>query len=155
MKLVLGCDEAAYSFKEAIKEYVTAKGYEVIDKGTFDGKPVLYPDIAVTVAQAVANGEGDRGILMCGTGIGMCISANKVPGIRAAVCHDSYSTERARKSNDAQIMCMGARVIGLELAKQLVDIWLSSDFSGGGSQPKVDKINYYDYSFRCENTRQC
>jgi ribose 5-phosphate isomerase B len=155
MKLVLGCDEAAYSFKEAIKEYVVAKGYEVIDKGTFDGKPVMYPDIAVTVAQAVANGEAERGILMCGTGIGMCISANKVPGIRAAVCHDSYSTERARKSNDAQIMCMGARVIGLELAKQLVDIWLSSDFSGGRSQPKVDRINYYDNSFRYEDARLC
>lgn len=148
MKLILGSDEAACSFKEAIKEYVTAKGYEVVDKGTFNCKPVLYPDIAVAVAQAVVNGEAERGMLMCGTGIGMCIAANKVPGVRAAVCHDSYSTERARKSNNAQIMCMGARVIGLELAKQLVDIWLESDFSGGGSQPKVDRIEYYDSSYR-------
>lgn len=155
MKLILGSDEAAYSFKEAIKEYVTAKGYEVIDKGTFDNKPVLYPDIAVAVAQAVADGEAGRGILMCGTGIGMCIAANKVPGIRAAVCHDSYSTERARKSNNAQVMCMGARVIGLELAKQLVDIWLESDFGGGGSQPKVDRIEYYDSSYRRKVNTSC
>jgi len=148
MKLIIGCDEAACSFKEAIKSHVEAKGYEVVDKGTFEDKPVLYPDIAVAVAQAVADGEADRGILMCGTGIGMAISANKVSGIRAAVCHDSYSTERARKSNDAQIMCMGARVIGLELAKQLVDIWLVSEFAGGGSQSKVDRINHYDNSYR-------
>lgn len=144
MKLIVGSDEAAYDFKEKIKEYLTVKGYEIVDKGTYEGKPVLYPDIAVKVAQAVADGEAERGILMCGTGIGMSISANKVPGIRAAVCHDSYSAERARKSNDAQIMCMGARVIGLGLAKQLVDIWLSCDFPGGLSKPKVDRIKYYD-----------
>lgn len=150
MKLIIGCDEAACSFKEAIKAHVKAKGYEVVDKGTFEDKPVLYPDIAVAVAQAVAEGEADRGILMCGTGIGMAISANKVPGIRAAVCHDSYSAERARKSNDAQIMCMGARVIGLELAKQLVDIWLVSEFAGGGSQSKVDRINHYENNYRAK-----
>ncbi|QAT50391.1 ribose 5-phosphate isomerase B [Caproiciproducens sp. NJN-50] len=144
MKLIVGSDEAAYDFKEKIKEYLISEGYEIVDKGTYDGRPVLYPDIAVKVAQAVADGEADRGILMCGTGIGMSISANKVPGIRAAVCHDCYSAERARKSNNAQILCMGARVIGLELAKQLADIWLASDFSGGRSQPKVDRISYYD-----------
>lgn len=144
MKLIVGSDEAAYDFKEKIKEYLASEGYEIVDKGTYDNQPVLYPDIAVKVAQAVADGEADRGILMCGTGIGMSISANKVPGIRAAVCHDCYSAERARKSNNAQILCMGARVIGLELAKQLADIWLASDFSGGRSQPKVDRISYYD-----------
>jgi len=148
MKLIIGCDEAACSYKEAIKEYLTAKGHEIIDKGTFDNKPVLYPDIAVAVAQGISDGEAERGILICGTGIGMSISANKVPGIRAALCHDCYSAERARKSNNAQIMCMGARVIGLELAKQLVDIWMESDFAGGGSQQKVDRIDFYDNKFR-------
>jgi len=148
MKLIVGSDEAAYDFKEKIKEYLTSEGYEIIDKGTYDNRPVLYPDIAVKVAQAVAEGEADRGILMCGTGIGMSISANKVPGIRAAVCHDCYSAERARKSNNAQILCMGARVIGLELAKQLADIWLSCDFSGGHSQPKVDRIAYYENLYK-------
>lgn len=151
MKLIVGSDEAAYDFKEKIKEYLISEGYEIVDKGTYDGRPVLYPDIAVKVAQAVADGEADRGILMCGTGIGMSISANKVPGIRAAVCHDCYSAERARKSNNAQIMCMGARVIGLELAKQLADIWLASDFSGGRSQPKIDRISYYDDLYKKQN----
>lgn len=148
MKIIIGCDEAAFSFKETIKAYLEGKGYEVIDKGVYDDKPVLYPDIAVAAAQAVADGEAPRGILICGTGIGMAISANKVPGIRAAVCHDPYSAERARKSNNAQIMCMGARVIGIELAKQLVDTWLASEFVGGGSTSKVERINYYDASYR-------
>ncbi|WP_326975210.1 ribose 5-phosphate isomerase B [Caproicibacter sp. BJN0012] len=151
MKLIVGSDEAAYDFKEKIKEYLISEGYEIVDKGTYDGRPVLYPDIAVKVAQAVADGEADRGILMCGTGIGMSISANKVPGIRAAVCHDCYSAERARKSNNTQILCMGARVIGLELAKQLADIWLTCDFSGGRSQPKVDRISYYDDLYKKQN----
>lgn len=93
------------------------------------------------VSEAVASGAFDRGILTCGTGIGMAITANKVPGIHAAVCHDPFSAERARKSNNAQILCMGARVIGTELAKYLVGIWLHADFSGGGSTPKVERIN--------------
>ena len=148
MNLLVGSDEAAYSFKEQIKEYLVSKGHHVIDKGTYDNQSVLYPDIAVAVAQAVVDGEAERGILMCGTGIGMSISANKVPGISAAVCHDCYSAERARKSNNAQIMCMGARVIGVELAKQLVDIWLASDFAGGSSKEKVDRIAHYDKLYR-------
>ncbi|HTU02457.1 MAG TPA: RpiB/LacA/LacB family sugar-phosphate isomerase, partial [Candidatus Sulfotelmatobacter sp.] len=89
-----------------------------------------------------------RGILMCGTGIGMAITANKVPGVRAATCHDTYSAERARKSNNAQILTMGARVIGPELAKTIVDAWLASEFEGGGSAPKVEKIMEYDEKFR-------
>lgn len=151
MNLIIGSDEAAYSFKEQIKAYLISKGYNVIDKGTFNNEPVLYPDIAVSVAQAVADGEAERGILMCGTGIGMSISANKVPGVRAAVCHDCYSAERARKSNNAQIMCMGARIIGLELAKKLTDIWLESEFAEGGSSAKVDRIIHYDKLYRKEN----
>ncbi|MBC7190109.1 RpiB/LacA/LacB family sugar-phosphate isomerase, partial [Candidatus Aerophobetes bacterium] len=102
--------------------------------------PIDYPDKAKEVAEAVARGEFDRGILLCGTGIGMAIAANKVRGIRAACCHDIYSAERARKSNNAQIMTMGAFVIGVELAKMLVDAWLRSEFQGGRSLPKVEKI---------------
>lgn len=143
MKLAIGCDEAAYKLKVAIKEHLRSKHQEieVEDFGADAGAVALYPDIAYTVANAVAEGEFDRGILVCGTGIGMAICANKVPGIRAAVCHDPFSTERSRKSNDAQIMCMGERVIGVELAKYLVDIWLDSDFAGGGSAPKVERIS--------------
>lgn len=142
MKLAIGCDEAAYALKIAIKEHLnkTHPEIEITDFGADQGDVVLYPDVGFAVADAIARGEYERGILFCGTGIGMCICANKVPGVRAAVCHDPFSTERSRKSNDAQIMCMGERVIGVELAKYLVDIWLKCDFAGGGSAPKVKRI---------------
>lgn len=148
-RIAVGSDEAGFGLKEKVKEFLQRKGYEVEDYGCYDAQPVLYPDIAVKLASAVAEGREERGILICGTGIGMCIAANKVPGIRAAVCHDPYSAERARKSNDAQIMTMGARVIGEELALMLVCIWLNSEFAGGGSVPKVERINEYDREFRC------
>lgn len=144
MKIAIGCDEAAYSLKVEIMNHLKDIGVDYQDFGADAGEVILYPDVAVKVAEAVARGEFERGILVCGTGIGMAITANKVPGIRAAVCHDPFSTERARKSNDAQIMCMGERVIGVELAKYLVDIWLKCDFAGGGSAPKVDRIMEYE-----------
>lgn len=145
MKIAIGCDEAAYRLKMVLYEHLLKKeGIEVKDFGAEAGEIVLYPDVAHAVARAVADGEYDRGVLVCGTGIGMCITANKVPGIRAAVCHDPFSTERSRKSNDCQILCMGERVIGEELAKYLLDIWLGCDFAGGGSAPKVARINEID-----------
>ncbi len=147
-KIAIGCDEAAFEMKETIKAYVESLGYEVEDYGVHDTSPTLYPDMAVKVAKAIAEGKHERGILICGTGIGMAIAANKVPGIRAAQCHDVYSAERARKSNNAQIMTMGARVIGIETAKTLVRVWLDSEFQGGGSTPKVEKITKYDNEFR-------
>lgn len=147
MKIAIGCDEAAYDLKEAIKAYVTELGHEVEDYGVYDLKPVLYPDIAYAVATAVAAGKHERGILICGTGIGMAITANKIPGIRAAVCHDVYSAERSRKSNDCQIMTLGARVVAAELAKMLVKTWLESEFSGGGSTSKVERIKAIEAKF--------
>jgi ribose 5-phosphate isomerase B len=151
MKLSIGCDEAAFTLKEIIKQYLEEKGIDIEDFGTYGAdEKILYPDVAVKVAQSISEGECERGILLCGTGIGMAMSANKVPGIRAAVCHDIYSTERSRKSNNAQIMCMGARVIAPELAKLLVDTWLNCEFEGGGSQDKVDKIAEYEQSFICK-----
>lgn len=144
MRIAIGCDEAATGLKEIIKQAVEAAGHEVTDYGTYENKPVLYPDIAVTVARAIKDGKHDRGILLCGTGIGMAISANKVPGIRAAQAHDTYSAERAMKSNNAQIITIGARVIGPELAKFIVTAYLSSEFSGGNSAAKVDRITYYE-----------
>lgn len=140
MKIAVGCDEAAFDLKEAVIKYLQEKGIETKDFGSMKDESVLYPDVAYELASKVAKGEHDRGILLCGTGIGMAITANKVPGIRAAVCHDPYSTERSRKSNDCQIMTMGARVVAPELALYLVDVWLNSDFAGGGSQVKVDRI---------------
>ena len=103
-----------------------------------------YPDVAIELAERIAHGESDRGILICGTGIGMAITANKVPGVRAACCHDPYSAERARKSNNAQVMTMGAQIVAPTLAHVLVDHWLASEFGGGRSAPKVAKIEALD-----------
>ncbi len=146
--IAIGADEAAFDLKEILKAYLATKGIEVKDYGAYDTNPVLYPDVAIKVAEAIAQGKHPRGILMCGTGIGMAITANKVPGVRAACCHDTYSAQRARKSNDAQVLTMGARVIGPELAKTIVDAWLESEFEGGGSAPKVEKIIQYDEKYR-------
>ncbi len=145
--IALGCDEAAFHLKETVRVHLEKRGLTVRDYGVHDTNPSLYPDKAAEVASAVAAGHHERGILLCGTGIGMCITANKIPGIRAAVCHDQYSAERSRKSNDCQIMTLGSRVVGEELAKSLVDTWLDSDFLGGGSTAKVEKINEIEQRF--------
>jgi ribose 5-phosphate isomerase B len=145
--IAIGSDEAGFNLKEKIAGFLKSLSVEVTDYGVYDTKPVLYPDIAVKVAQAILDGKHERGILICGTGIGMAITANKVPGIRAAVCHDPYSAERARKSNDAQIMALGARIIGEELAKNLVVVWLHAEFQGGGSTSKVARISEYENRF--------
>ena len=144
MKLAIGCDEAACDLKDVIKGHLLAQGHEVHDFGTFGGEPVLYPDVGIKLAEAVAAGTFERGILLCGTGIGMAITANKVPGIRAAQCHDTYSAERAQRSNDAQIITLGARVIGTELAKTIVDHYLASSFDGGNSATKIARIAEYE-----------
>ncbi|MCJ7738187.1 MAG: ribose 5-phosphate isomerase B [Anaerolineae bacterium] len=151
MRIAIGCDEAGLDLKSVLHEYLQIQEIvpvEIVDHGTDSEELVQYPDIALRVAEAVARGEAERGILICGTGIGMAIVANKVPGIRAAQCHDVYSAERARKSNDAQIITMGARVIGPELAKTIVAAWLPSSFAGGRSAPKVAKIMAIDERFR-------
>lgn len=148
IKIAIGSDEAGFTLKEILKQEIMYKGHVIKDLGVYDETPVLYPDVAVKVAESIVRGECDRGILICGTGIGMAITANKVPGMRAAVCHDPYSAERSRKSNDAQIMCLGARVIGEELAKTLVNIWLTWNFEGGGSTEKVQRIEYYDEQYK-------
>jgi len=145
MKIAMGCDEAAFELKEIIKAYVQKLGHEVRDFGTYEAETkVLYPDVGIRVAESVRDGECGRGILFCGTGIGMCISANKVDKIRAAVCHDIYSTRRSVLSNDCQVMCMGARVIGAETAKCMVEEWLSLTFKAGPSSEKIDRIMDYE-----------
>ena len=142
--VAIGSDEAGFRLKGLLIGVLEEEGLTVVDYGCDSEDPVDYPDVAVVVAEAVARGEHDRGILICGTGIGMSIAANKVPGVRAAQAHDPYSAERARKSNDAQILALGARVIGPELAKSIVRIWLAAEFAGGGSTRKVAKINAID-----------
>lgn len=145
LPIAIGCDDAAIEMKNHIVAFLKQKGIEVVDYSCDQhSAQTMYPDIAVDVAQAIKAGKHERGVLICGTGIGMSISANKVPGIRAAQCHDTYSAERARKSNNAQIISLGARVIGVELAKTIVNAWLGSEFDGGNSAPKVDRIGYYE-----------
>lgn len=143
--IAIGADDAAIELKNVIVAFLQQRDIPIADYALGNDKaPIGYPDIAFQVAQAIKDGKHQRGILLCGTGIGMSIVANKVPGIRAAQCHDTYSAQRARKSNDAQIITLGARVIGPELAKSIVEAWLSSEFEGGGSAPKVARIGYYE-----------
>jgi ribose 5-phosphate isomerase B len=146
--VAIGSDEAGYRLKGILIDVLREEGLEVADFGCHSEDPVDYPDVAFALAESVARGEHDRGILICGTGIGMSIAANKVPGIRAAQAHDPYSAERARKSNNAQILALGARVIGPELAKSIVRTWLQAEFEGGGSARKVGKIDAADNAVR-------
>ena len=148
-RIAIGSDQNAYVLKEDLKAYLRELGFETVDfgcEGIDDG--IDYPDVAIQVAESIARNEFERGILLCGTGIGMAITANKVPGVRAACCHDPYSAERARKSNDAQILTMGAQIIAPTLARIVLDHWLQSEFLGGRSIPKVKKINDLDELYR-------
>jgi ribose 5-phosphate isomerase B len=140
-KIAIGCDPNAMAMKAALIEHMKAHGWEYEDYGSED--PV-YANTAIRVAEAVADGRHERGILICGTGIGVSIAANKVPGAYAALVTDPYSAERASKSNNANIICFGAQTLGIEVAKSLVSIWMASTYQPGGrSQPKVQRI--YDY----------
>ena len=149
-RLAIGADDAGFTLKQVIAAYLDERGIAYDDVGvhTADSAdpadPADYPDIARVVAEGVRDRRYDRGILICGTGIGMAITANKVRGVRAAQAHDVYSAERARKSNDAQVLTMGARVIGPELAKVIVRTWLESEFAGGASARQVAKIDALD-----------
>ena len=145
MRVALGADEFGYDLKEFIKRHLEARGVDVADFGCHDGDEVDYPDIAAVVARAVARGEEERAVLVCGTGIGMAITANKIPGVYAAVVSDPYSAERARRSNNAQVLCLGGKVVGTELAAILVDRWLDSEFAGGRSERKVGKIKSLEH----------
>lgn len=138
--VAIGSDEAGFALKERLVDELRTIGCEASDFGCYSTDPVDYPDVALAVAEAIAQGEHARGILICGTGIGMAIAANKVPGVYAAQVHDPYSAERARASNNAQIMTIGARVVAPELAVALVHIWLGAEFQGGRSERKVAKI---------------
>ena len=137
--IAIGCDHAAIELKQAIMAHLDEQGIEYVNLGT-DGDPCDYPDMAKAVAEKVTSGTCAYGILLCGTGIGMSMAANKIKGIRAACCSDEFSAKYTRLHNDANILCMGARVIGAGLAAELVDIFLSTGFEGGRHQRRVDKI---------------
>jgi len=147
--IVMGADHNGWKMKDALRDYIRSQGYEVVDMGVNSDEPVLYPEIAIKVSKTVSDGTFDRGILICGTGAGMAIVANKVPGVRAVCIHDPYTAERARASNDAQIVTLGSQVIGLSAAKKMIDIWLISEFEGGRSLPKVEMIKAMDANRKC------
>ena len=148
--IAIAADDAGAPLKERLAYWLHQQGYEVKDFG--NGTDQDYPDVAAQVAEAVARGDHDRALLVCGTGLGMAITANKVPGVRAVTAHDAYSAERARKSNDAQVLTMGARVIAPEAAEMVLEHWLASEFEGGRSAPKVDKMNQVDARYRTQRT---
>ncbi len=140
LKIALACDHAGVELKECVKEYLQEKGLPFHDFGTFDDKPVDYPDLAHRAAEAVRKGLYERAILICGTGIGVAIAANKLKGIRAAQCHDSYSARCSRAHNDANVLTLGARVVGSGLALEIVAVFLETPFQGGRHLKRVSKI---------------
>jgi ribose 5-phosphate isomerase B len=148
-RVVVGADDAGYSYKETIKKDLEQSDLveSVVDVGVDADGHTNYPTVATTAAELVASGEADRALLICGTGLGVAIAANKVGGIRAVTAHDSYSVERSVLSNDAQVLCMGQRVVGLELARRNVREWLTYEFDPtSASNEKVEEITAYEHA---------
>jgi len=149
MRIALGCDHRGYQVKQRLLATLEKLSHEVRDFGVDTGDGACdYPDYAVPVSEAVANGTADRGILICGTGFGMCIVANKVPGIRAVTCRDPIEAEMSRRHNDANVLCMSADFLGQELIDRMVKVWLTTDFEGGRHQRRVDKISKFETGAR-------
>lgn len=141
MKIALGCDHGGFEHKNAIKDHLEERGFEVKDFGIHENVSVDYPDIAVKVGNSVAGGECELGILVCGTGIGMSLAANKIKGIRAAACSEHFSAKYTRMHNNSNILCLGGRVIGVGTALELVDLFVDTSFEGGRHQRRIDKIS--------------
>ncbi|MFN4215844.1 MAG: ribose 5-phosphate isomerase B [Brevinematales bacterium] len=150
MKIAIASDHAAYSLKEHLKNYLTNTGHEIIDFGTHSEESMDYPDTIKLAARAVAKHEVDRGIVLCGSGIGASIVANKIRGIRAALCLDEYSAEYSRRHNDANVMVLGGRRTTPEEAEKLVDIWLSTAFEGGRHIRRIEKIHIIEQEECCD-----
>ena len=144
MKIGIGSDHRGFEVKRRIVSLLTQLGHEISDAGPDRRENVDYPDFAFEVAKAVSEGRVERGILVDGTGIGMCIAANKVPGVRAAPCHDSITAEMSRRHNNANVMCLSADLLGDELIDRMVRIWLETEFEGGRHARRVDKITRFE-----------
>jgi len=142
--IAIGSDHVAYEFKETIKKYLVECGYEVKDFGTCSNERTDYCDFGFMVGEAVAQGICERGLVFCGTGVGISISANKVKGIRAVVCSEPYSAKLSKEHNDTNILAIGARVVGIELAKMIIDSWLNAEFEGGRHAERIKKIRNYE-----------
>jgi len=147
-RIAVGADHAGFQVKERVKEELQKEGFEVIDFGTHTGDSVDYPDYARLVARSVSQAESNRGVLVCGTGIGMAITANKFRGIRAATCNDTYTARMAAEHTDANVLCVGARVVDADHAVAIVREWLKAKFTGGRHQRRIDKISEID---RCQS----
>lgn len=145
MKIAIGSDHRGLTAKQRILVVLNQMGHEVTDFGTNGADPVDYPDVAFPVASAVGQGSADRGILICGTGLGMSIAANKVPGVRATPCHDSVTAELSRSHNDANVMCLSGDLLGGELIDRMVRIWLQTPFDGGRHARRIEKIGKFEH----------
>ncbi len=141
MRIAIGSDHAGFELKQQIAEHLEAAGHKVVDMGTHDSVSVDYPDFGAAVGRAVVGGEGELGVAVCGSGIGICIAANKVPGVRAATVHDVTSARLSREHNDANVMCLGQRFVGSQVAFDAVDAFLAASFAGGRHSRRVDKIS--------------
>ena len=140
MNISIGCDHGGYALKEHIKTYLEGQGHTILDCGTYSTDSCDYPDFGKAAAQAVADGRCERGIVICTTGIGISIAANKVRGVRCALCSDSFSAEMTRRHNNANMLAMGAGMIGQNLAERIVDVFLSTEFEGGRHERRVNKL---------------
>ncbi|MDT8445396.1 MAG: ribose 5-phosphate isomerase B [bacterium] len=139
-RIIIGSDHAGFQLKEALKSYLTGKGFEVRDVGTHEESSVHYPEYGKAVAQAVQAGEFERGVLICGTGIGMSITANRFKGVRATLCHDVDTAKLSREHNNSNVLVLGARVLAKELAEEMLQAWLDTSFAGGRHQDRLDMI---------------
>lgn len=139
-RIALGADHAGFRLKQLLAQHLKSQGHEVVDLGTDTEESVDYPDFGAAVGRAVAGGDADLGVCVCGTGIGIAMAANKVPGVRAATVHDATSARLTRQHNDANVICLGERLTGVEVAKDAVDAFLAASFEGGRHQRRVDKI---------------
>lgn len=151
MKIAIGSDHRGYEVKTKIIEHLKKLGHESVDCGAHDCNSIDYPDIATAVAEKIVNGEVDRGILICGSGIGMAITANKFPGVRAATCHDDLTAEMSRRHNNVNVMCLSADLLGERLIDRMVDLWITTEFEKGRHQRRVDKITEVEKRFSKED----
>jgi ribose 5-phosphate isomerase B len=150
MRIAIGTDHRGFAIRSKVVDLVRQLGHEAIDTGTFSPDSVDYPDIAAEVARKISHGEADRGILVCGTGLGMCIAANKFPGVRAAPCHDDLTAEMSRRHNDSNILCLSADLLGERLIDHMIEIWLNTPFEGGRHARRVEKITGIEHEVEAE-----
>jgi ribose 5-phosphate isomerase B len=150
MRIAIGTDHRGFEIHSKVVELVKRLGHEVVDAGTFSPDAVDYPDIAAAVAWQVSRAEVDRGILVCGTGLGMCIAANKVPGVRAAPCHDDITAEMSRRHNDSNVLCLSADLLGERLIDRMIELWLVTPFEGGRHARRVNKITALERQVEAE-----